>query len=146
MSRHQSRELALQVLFHVDVGHADPEEALAQAKERDGAEGADLEYARELVLGTWAEREELDREITRLAKDWKLERMANIDRNVLRLAIHEVRAHPDVPTAVIADEAVELAKTFSTAESGKFVNGILGTLLRERAEVAKHAAKDVSRS
>ncbi|HYF80097.1 MAG TPA: transcription antitermination factor NusB [Symbiobacteriaceae bacterium] len=137
MSRRQARELALQVLFHVDVGRSDPDTALFQAFARELEEGAgeplsekDATYARDLVLGTWERKDDLDVIIAKYAKDWALERLAGVDRAILRLAIYEIKHQEDVPDGVVADEAVELAKSFSTAESGKFINGILGSVIR----------------
>ena len=137
MSRRQARELALQVLFHVDVGRSDPDTALFQAFARELEEGAgeplsekDATYARDLVLGTWERKDDLDAIIAKYAKDWALERLAGVDRAILRLAIYEIKHQEDVPDGVVADEAVELAKSFSTAESGKFINGILGSVIR----------------
>ncbi len=148
MSRHQAREQALQVLFAIDLGRSTPEEALAQTAAEAGVT-PEWEYARWLVLGAWAERAASDAEIARLAREWRLERMPGVDRNILRLAIYELTHGVDVPASVVADEAVRLAHDFSTADSGRFVNGILGTLIRERAasgparEVAPNAPGDV---
>jgi transcription antitermination protein NusB len=138
VSRRNARELALQVLFHVDVGRADPDSALFQAFSRetepDGAgeplSVKDGQYARDLVQGTWERREEIDAIIATFAKDWTVDRMPGVDRNILRMAIYEIKHQADVPDGVVADEAVELAKQFSTAESSKFINGILGSVIR----------------
>lgn len=137
-NRHRARELALQVLFAVDLGQADPETALfqafARAGEGDGAVGplneADAAYARDLVQGTWERVEALDNRINQLAKDWTVERMAAVDRNILRLACYEIDHQDQVPDAVVADEAVELAKAYASPESSKFINGILGSVIR----------------
>lgn len=152
MSRRKARELALQVLFHVDVGRGDPDSALFQAFSRESEPDADGEtlsekdgaYARDLVQGTWERREEIDAIIATYAKDWTVDRMPGVDRNVLRLAIYEIK-HQDVPAGVVADEAVELAKTFSTAESGKFVNGILGSVIRGMKQGTASAEPTLSR-
>lgn len=143
MSRRNARELALQVLFHIDVGRSDPETALSQAFDRDAESGvaarlaeADAAYARELVQGAWEHRNEIDGLIAAYSKDWTVDRMAGVDRNILRIAIYEVRYRKDVPDSVAADEAVELGKTFSTAESGKFINGILGSVIRGMKQAA----------
>ncbi len=81
-----------------------------------------------LARGTWEQRHELDAAIGSVSTRWRVERMPPVDRNVLRLALYELRNEPDVPTAVIISEAVELAKEYSTERSGAFVNGILGKL------------------
>jgi len=96
-------------------------------------------FARDLVLGTLEHRCRIDSIIQKHARGWTLERMANVDRNILRLAVFEMLYLPDIPLSVTVDEAVELAKKYSTAESSRFVNGILGNLIRnlqeERAEM-----------
>lgn len=84
-----------------------------------------------LVMGVEAGREGLDRAITDHAKGWTIERMPALDRAILRIGIFELRERTDVPTAVVIDEAVELAKRFSTDDSGKFVNGVLAAVARE---------------
>jgi len=138
VSRRHARELALQVLFQLDVGHSDPDTALFQAftRELETEEGRealsdnDAQFARDLVQGTWERREAIDQLIVQYAKDWAVDRMAGVDRAILRLAIYEINHQGQIPKSVSADEAVELAKAFSTAESGKFVNGILGSVIR----------------
>ncbi len=82
----------------------------------------------ELVEGVEDHREEVDALIADHARNWSLERMPAIDRNVLRIALFELMGRPDVPTAVVIDEAVELAKRFSTDDSGRFVNGMLSAI------------------
>lgn len=148
MSRRQARELALQVLFAVDLGQGDPQSALRQAiaremEESEGASGllgeSDSLFAQELVLGTWAHKDAIDAIIATYAREWTVERMSGVDRNVLRLAVYEITHRADVPDSVAADEAVELAKTFSTADSGKFVNGILGSVIRGQKQGAARA-------
>lgn len=128
--RRAGREVALRALYQVDVGKMVPEEALAFSAE-EGPYGEDtMTFASELVLGCLEHQAEIDETITRHARGWTLERMAHVDRNVLRLAVFEILHRPDVPGSVAVDEAVELAKKYSTAESGRFVNGVLGNLVR----------------
>ncbi|UCC69361.1 MAG: transcription antitermination factor NusB [Armatimonadota bacterium] len=125
-----SRELALRALFQTDVGRAAVEEAAASYRAEDQFPSDMLDFARELILGTTEHRVHIDGVIKKYARDWTLDRMANVDRNILRLAIFELLYLPDIPPGVSVDEAVELAKKYSTAESGRFVNGILGNLVR----------------
>jgi N utilization substance protein B len=113
-------------------------------EEWESAGEAVPEFARELVTGVTAEREELDRVIGGHAEDWSVERMAAVDRAILRLAAYELHSRPDVPTAVAIDEAVEAAKELSTADSGRFVNGILGRIAREREGSAATESGDSS--
>jgi len=129
MSRRRTRELALRVMFEVDVGR----QALDGALERVRSQVSDAEwtYLRGVCEGTWAERAELDRLLGALTGDWPLDRLANTDRTLLRLAAYEL-LHTETPPQVVINEAVELAKRYGTDESGRFVNGVLGALWRER--------------
>ena len=141
-TRRAGRELALRVLFQVDVGKTPAQEALATSAESAPFHAQTLEFARALVEGTVANCAHVDTVISHYARGWTLERMAGVDRNVLRLAVYEILFRPETPHSVAVDEAVELAKKYSTAESGKFVNGILRSLLRDLAsgEVGAAAA------
>lgn len=128
--RRAGRELALRALFQVDVAAASPEEAFAAVSDADRYVAETIEFARALVMGASAHTEAIDRVIERHARGWSLERMANVDRNILRLSLYELLYRPDIPPSVAVDEAVELAKKYSTAESGRFVNGVLGNVVR----------------
>jgi len=101
------------------------------AAEAIGADEPDVEglgrRARHLVSGTWRHRSELDAELAGASHGWRLERMPAVDRNILRLALFELR-HTETPVGVVISEAVKLAKTYSTVRSGSYVNGILGNL------------------
>lgn len=132
MSRRLARELALKALFQVDLVGGDGAEVLKYLFEEDQPLSEVEAFARELVTGTLAHRREIDAQIARYARDWRLERLAAVDRNILRLAIFELLFRRDVPAGVAINEAVELAKTYGEAESGRFVNGILGQLARDR--------------
>lgn len=144
MGRRQARETALQVMFQVDVGRADLEQAL-QNTVREFVVGAeDADFARELVAGALKNLPELDQVITNLSKEWQLNRMANVDRNVMRLALYEIFYRPDIPNSVSVNEAVELAKIFGGAESGKFVNGILGKVVADPAQFHQPASSGQS--
>jgi N utilization substance protein B len=104
----------------------------AADQSRSGLDRSRLSHqAAELAVAVWSEREELDRAIGGAARAWRVERMAAVDRNVLRIALWELRHRPDAPVAVIVSEAVRLAKVYSTAQSGRFVNGVLATLAAE---------------
>lgn len=133
MSRRRTRELALRVLFEVDVGR----QAMDAALDRVRAEVSEQEWAylRGVCEGTWGARRELDAALAALTTDWPLDRLANTDRTVLRLAAYEL-THTETPPQVVINEAVELAKRYGTDDSGRFVNGVLGALLRRhRARV-----------
>lgn len=100
--------------------------------ERRGSVDEAFEYARSLVSGTLGHLEEIDALITRQADNWRLERMPAVDRNILRLAVFELLHEEDIPKLVVVDEAIELAKRFSTDQSSRFVNGLLDGLLKRR--------------
>lgn len=125
--RHRARELALKVLFQLEHSPGDdPEEALVYqaAEETDSAEI--LRFARELVRGVLEHQGELDATIRTASRNWKLEQMGKVDRIVLRIAIYEITISRSVPVRAAINESIELAKTFSGEESGRFVNGVLG--------------------
>lgn len=129
MSRRRTRELALQVMFEVDVGRQELPAALERARAQLSVGEGD--WLRALCEGAWAARAEIDRTLAPLMRDWPLERLANTDRTVLRLAAYEL-LHRDTPPQIVINEAVTLAKRYGTEESGRFVNGVLGTLARGR--------------
>jgi N utilization substance protein B len=133
-SRRKGREVALQALYLADITKVDPEKALRSVlKEEDVViEPKSEDFASQLVVGTSIKRAELDVIIQKYAKNWELSRMAALDRNILRMGAYELLHSPSTPVSVIIDEAVEIAKTFSTEESGKFVNGILDQIKKER--------------
>jgi len=137
--RRRAREAALQVLFQMDVGKVSLEDALASVAARDWLPG-DWALVETLSQGTRTHQAEIDLVIARVAERWTIERMAAVDRNILRLAIFELR-HTATPVRVVINEAVELAKRYSTEESGRFVNGLLGTVVRSGdAPLVSHAA------
>lgn len=137
--RHRSREAALQALYAADMsGEADLSraqaslEALAEHFELPAGARA---FAKELVLGVASNRDDIDARITAVAHRWRLERMAAVDRNVLRLAAYEI-VYADTPREVAIDEAVELARRFGDDASPRFVNGVLDALARRIGSLA----------
>lgn len=129
--RRLARESALKTLFQVDVGKLSPDEALANARLVGDSDPEVLEFAERLARGALAHQERLDAIISRYATGWALDRMANVDRNLLRLALFEILFLDDIPASVSINEAVDLAKLYSTADSGRFINGILGNFVRQ---------------
>ena len=129
--RHQARELALKVLFQLEGGESphrddDPEEVLRYHASENGAGEDVTNFARQLVRGVIANRERLDAILSETSEHWKLEQMAKVDRVILRIAVYEIAVDRRVPTKAAINESIELAKTFSGDEAGRFVNGILG--------------------
>ena len=130
-TRREARELALRMLFQLDLGHQPVSEVIEAALAQSQLEGNNREYAEILVRETLNHLTEIDPRIAALTPDWNSDRQAVVDRNILRLAAYELLYRPDAPVAAVVNEAVELAKKYSTAESGRFVNGVLGALARQ---------------
>ncbi len=114
----EPRDEALHALYSADITDAAPDSAVLHAR------------AAQLVAGVWDQRSDLDRVIGRIAVGWRVERMPAVDRNILRIGTYEL-LNTDTPVGVIVSEAVEMAKRYSTAKSGAFVNGVLGRLADE---------------
>ena len=129
--RTKARECALQILYQIDIRKDPPEKLTAEFWETEEAESEVKDFAEALVKGTVANTKKIDEMISKYASNWKLNRMAVIDRNVLRLATYELLFCEDIPPKVSINEAVDLAKKFGDMESGKFVNGILDRIKKE---------------
>ncbi len=124
--RHQARELALKVLFQLEGTGDDPQEVLAYHASEGGSSEDVANFASQLVQGVIANREKLDAILSEASEHWKLGQMAKVDRIILRIAVYEIAIDRRVPTKAAINESIELAKTFSGEEAGRFVNGILG--------------------
>lgn len=133
-ARTKARKRALDMLFQADV-RAEPLDRIVEAEAGRAAGEPDRMaswlYAREIVDGVADHREEIDELIASYAQGWSLERMPNVDRALLRIAAWEMLYNPEVPSAVAIDEAVQLAKEYSTEDSPRFVNGVLGGLSQQ---------------
>jgi len=127
--RRKSREFALQLLYEMEMKGSDPKSALERAHEEISEEGR--MFASDLLEGTFRNKREIDDLIERHSLHWKLARMAVVDRNILRLAVYELLYLHDVPTSVVLNEAIEIAKKFGTEDSGAFINGILDKVAKE---------------
>jgi N utilization substance protein B len=131
--RRKAREFALQMLFQWEVGSHDPARVEASFWKSTRAEKKTRDFANRLFEETVAAEKELDRLIEKHAENWRLDRMSAIDRNILRLAAYELRAG-DNPPKVVINEAVELAKKFSSEDSAPFINGILDAVRKTLAK------------
>jgi transcription antitermination factor NusB len=130
--RRKSRELALQLLYQLDVqGEGDPGPSFAEFWMRHPVDDEVREFAESLVRGTKLHQGKIDELIAQYAENWELERMAVVDRNILRGGIFELLWESDVPPKVAINEALEVAKKFSTQESSRFINGILDRVHKE---------------
>jgi len=147
MKRRNAREYALQFLYQIDfleVGAS--EHALREAigtfwagvTEKDGDVRA---FTEDLIFGTIGNLTPIDREIQRAADKWDLGRMASVDRTILRVGAYELLYRPDIPGAVSINEAIEIAKKYSTADSASFINGLLDRIAREVRSGEKKSAK-----
>lgn len=130
MSRRLARQVAFQTLFQIDLGQCDLEEALQQRLEEIELDEVNASYVQDVVRGVCRDLPALDAQISEVAQDWKVHRLGAVDRNILRLAIYEIVFRDDVPVPVSVNEAIELAKTFGDADSPRFINGVLGTVVR----------------
>jgi transcription antitermination protein NusB len=130
--RQRARRAALQGLYQLDIqrvpADASVAEILAHTLTEAGLEGGAADHARNLAAGTWAASARYDEMIREAARHWDVGRMPAVDRNVLRLALHELLEHPDVPARVIIDEAIEIGREFGSAETSQFVNGVLDAI------------------
>ena len=134
-AKRRAREAALQMLYQCDVGRAGAYESInsywATRDDETTLTGDLREFADGVVRGTLDRREEIDRLIAAHAQNWRIERMAVIDRIVLRIAVYEMLAQPDTPSKVIINEAIELARSYSGDEAVGFVNGVLDAVRKE---------------
>lgn len=129
--RHRARVISLQSLFEIDCAGHNPVAVLEQRLAEANLPEPGAEFSRELVMGVNGHRDELDALIERYAPEWPVEQIAIVDRNVLRISIYEITMREDTPTKVAINEAVELAKQFGSDSSGRFVNGVLGSLVSQ---------------
>ena len=139
--RRAVRETALRVLYAMDAGKRPVEDVLDDAAAASDLDEQGRGFLQYLVGGTLQNRTEIDAHLTRLATDFPTPRQAVVDRNILRLAAAEIVFHlSDAPAGAVVNEAVELAKKYSTKDSGRFVNGVLGALVREQTGMTVSAA------
>ncbi|MCD4813371.1 transcription antitermination factor NusB [bacterium] len=130
--RRQSREIAFKILFQVDVGQLKAEDVITYFLGQQKASEPVKSYAKMIAGGVVSEQKVIDKFIREKTHKWELERIAAADRSLLRLAVYELLRCPDVPKNVVINEAIELAKKFSTQESSSFINGILDKIIQTR--------------
>ncbi|AHL72025.1 transcription antitermination factor NusB [Bacillus altitudinis MN12] len=124
MKRRTAREKALQTLFQIDVSNIDPKEAITHALDEQESDP----FFEELVFGVLEQKDKLDDMISQHLVNWKLDRIANVDRAILRLSVYEMVYQEDIPVSVSMNEAIELAKLFGDDKAPKFVNGVLSNI------------------
>ncbi len=135
MKRHEAREVALKALFAYDLGKNDLDFVLKHLlEENNKVDENSKSFIEYLVQGVLEHKEKIDALIAQHSMEWKFERIAAVDRNIMRIALYEINYTPDMPAAVAINEAVELAKNYSSQESARFINGILGNFIKKSEE------------
>ena len=132
MNRHLLRKAALDILYQSDLLGMMIEDVMI--KETDYRRELIDDYVKRLLLGISSNKEYIDKEIEKYSKNWALDRMSMIDRNILRIAIFEIKFLNDIPYRVSINEAIELAKNYSSEDAGRFVNGILASYAENQHE------------
>lgn len=130
--RRRARELALQLLYQYELTGASPEDMQGHFEEWNNASDDVREFADDLLRGALEHNEEIDDHLGEQTAHWKLDRLAAVDRNILRLALYELMHHGDTPPAVVIDEAIEIAKKFGAEGSARFVNGVLDGFVKRK--------------
>lgn len=130
-TRRQARECALKMLFQIDLSQCSPQEAQSVFWSNEPSDHDVREFANQLVLGVMQEKESIDPMIATHSTHWKIHRMAPVDKNILRLAVYELKHFPDIPLKVTLNEAIEIAKKYGTEESSSFINGVLDKIGKE---------------
>jgi transcription antitermination protein NusB len=131
--RRKGRELAMQMLFQADMGKQNPDEVRKTFwKARDEVDPGTRSFAEDLFRVAMAREEEIDATIEKHSDNWKLARMSSVDRNVLRMAVAELTGFAGTPAPIVINEALEIARRYSSPESINFLNGVLDAIARER--------------
>ena len=130
-ARRKARELALQMLFQHDMSGNNPEMIISTFEELQKSKANTREFATKIFKGTVDHIASIDEMITAQADNWRLSRMAVVDRNIIRMSVYEFLHENDTPKLVIIDEAIEIAKKFGTQKSSQFINGILDGILKK---------------
>jgi len=143
MKRRKAREHALQILFQLDIRKEKPSAVILKRFWTEYNPDDEVrDFAEDIVKGTYKHLPKINNLIHQCAKNWSLDRMAVVDRNVLRMAIYEIIYRIDIPTSVTINEAIEIAKKFGTEESGAFVNGILDRVARLMGKLEESKIED----
>jgi N utilization substance protein B len=135
--RRKARELAVQLLYQHDLAKMDPEAAMSLFWEHFPADMEVREFCRQLMLGTLDRLAVIDEFLSEASENWSLNRMSVVDRNILRLATYELLDRPDIPPSVSLNEAIEIAKKYSTPDAAMFINGVLDRVKRMVSPVGR---------
>jgi len=137
--RTRAREAALQILYQVDITKSDAKACFEDFwnSREESVDGPVKDFAEELVFGVFDNRDEIDKSISEAAENWQLNRMAVVDRNILRITTYELMFRQDIPPKVSINEAIEIAKKYGDPDSSKFVNGILDKINKTKRPYAE---------
>jgi len=135
VKRREAREKILQSLFQVDMTKISADEAIASLDGVEEIDSNDLAFIEQTVKGTLQNLSQIDREISKYLKGWTLIRLPYVDRAILRLAAYELFFDKNITQGIVLNEAIELAKTFGSDESAKYINGVLGSLVKENLQL-----------
>lgn len=141
MKRREVRELALKVLYAHDIGKNDVNYIMERLFIEENTEEGGREFCRSLVAGVLANLKPIDDLIEKYTTDWPLDRMAAVDRNLMRIALFEFLFTEGVPGAVAVNEAIEVAKSYGSDESPRFINGILGNIMKDLPQIKAELTK-----
>jgi N utilization substance protein B len=130
--RRKSREIAVQMLYQIEIMEQAPESGVRLFLDNFPVKENVVEYAVELVYGVCNHLKDIDSSMEKFSQHWKIERMTSIDRNILRLATYEIMYKEDIPKKVCINEALEISKKFSSADSSSFINGILDAIVKSK--------------
>ncbi len=133
-TRRKLREQILKMLYQREVGKSTSDEVFSFYLQEEKPDPKSAEFVKAIFFGAAEKSAELDKKIEAFADNWKLNRIALVDKNILRMALYEMLYCEDIPTVVSINEAVDIAKKYSTADSGKFVNGLLDKMKNELAQ------------
>ncbi|WP_339062480.1 transcription antitermination factor NusB [Tepidibacillus marianensis] len=141
MKRRIGREKILQLLFQIDLAKADADEVIHTMVNETELNIQNLDFIKDRVYGVLEQLEIIDKTLIQYLKSWTINRLSIIDRAILRMSVYEFIYKNDVPISVTINEAIELSKTFSTSDSSKFINGVLGSMIKEHPEWEQEKVK-----
>jgi len=140
--RRRARELAIQVLFHLEFSPDDPSGVFDLICDNFDARESIRDFSKRLVLGVWEKKKTLDKVISEASKNWRIERMALLDKSILRLAAFEIMFIEDIPPKVSLDEAVEIGKKFGSEDSSRYINGVLDNVYNTMVKSDENQKRD----
>jgi len=141
LSRRKSRELAVQILYQIEMTRSDPDTALSLFWKHYPQPETYKEFTTRIVKGAFEHKNKIDRCIKKTAVNWSLNRLTPVDRSILRAAVYELLFCPDIPYKVTLNEAIELGKKFGSEKSGSFINGVLDHIFKQNPDLKKSSTE-----